>query len=439
MSHQRKFASGKWEGLALASMMGVASLIASTGACSGSGGSNATAQQGATGQVGSPTACQTFDILATLPPSPSEDPDVTAVNAFIDATEAAAILQAQNPGALDAYHQELLIGKAEIYDKTLSVNKNLACASCHYAAAGFTGGVSLFNQTIVAQPGSAAVTNAVAPAPDIRLGPRKPQTYAYAPFAPILHYNATQQSFYGGNFWDMRATGTHLDNPAAEQAEGPPVNPVEMGMPDTACVVYRLSQTQYRTLFETVWGVQSFAITWPADIETVCSTPGPAPASNPLPVTLSATDRGTSNVTYNNMVLSMASYEAGPEVSPFSSKFDQFLAGSAQLTAQEQNGWSLFQGKAKCNQCHLDGTASGTTGQFTPADVAPLFTDFTANNIGVPNNPCLPYLQESKPDQLGFVANPAGTGFVDLGVGEFLAGNGAAPNPNPTVWGPLAP
>ena len=30
-------------------------------------------------------------------------------------------------------------------------------------------------------------------------------------------------------------------NPAAEQAQGPPTNPVEMGLPDIACAVYRAS------------------------------------------------------------------------------------------------------------------------------------------------------------------------------------------------------
>ena len=56
----------------------------------------------------------------------------------------------------------------------------------------------------------------------------------------------------------------------------------------------------------------------------------------------------------------MAAYEASPDVSPFSSKFDYALANPTMkvLTAQEQAGWELFRGKAKCNTCHLDGTES---------------------------------------------------------------------------------
>ena len=37
----------------------------------------------------------------------------------------------------------------------------------------------------------------------------------------------------------------------------------------------------------------------------------------------------------------------------------------------------------------------------------PLFTDFTASNIGTPPNPRLPYYAEQQPDARGYVANPA--------------------------------
>jgi cytochrome c peroxidase len=293
----------------------------------------------------------------------------------------------------------------------------------------------VFNATIVAQPGAIAVPNAKPPAPNSRISARKPQSYGYAAFAPILHYNATQGDFYGGNFWDMRATGVRLSNPAAEQAQGPPVNPVEMANPDSACFVWKISQGQYRSLVETIWGTQSFAIDWPADIASVCAKPGPPPANDPYPVHLSETDRGTSNSTFDHITLSIASYEASSDVSPFSSKFDASLAGNAELTEEEQQGYRLFNGKGHCNQCHLSGTAVNG-GIRQPANVAPLFTDFTSNNIGLPRNLALPYYCESKPDQYGYVANPQGFAYTDLGVGAMLSGTN---NPNPQQWGPLAP
>lgn len=144
----------------------------------------------------------------------------------------------------------------------------------------------------------------------------------YAPFAPVLHYNKLQGDFVGGNFWDMRATGYRLQSPSAEQAQGPPTNPVEMGLPDSACLAYRISKARYRRIFEAVWGTDSFAIHWPANVERVCSIPAPPPANDHYPVHLNSQDRSRSNHVYDEFGLSIAAYELSPEVSPFTSKFD---------------------------------------------------------------------------------------------------------------------
>src|ERR1700704_3988160 len=275
---------------------------------------------------------QNVDIASLLPGGANQDPDVAAINSFIDNTESNLIQQVSSATALDQYQQITLLGKLAIYDKTLSPAKNIACATCHVANAGFTGGCSVLNATVVAQPGGVSVTNAVSPAPNSRLSGRKPQSYAYAAFAPILHYNATQGDFYGGNFWDMRATGVRLSNQAAEQA--------------SACFVWKIPQGPYRSLVETIWGSQSFAIKCPAAIASVCAKPAPPPQNDPYPVHLSAHDRGLSNSTYDHITLSIASYEASSDVSPFSSKFDAWLAGKAQLTPREKRGYELFNGNA---------------------------------------------------------------------------------------------
>jgi len=379
------------------------------------------------------------NIASKLPGGANEDPDVVIGGVFITLTESELLQQVEESASMDLYHKVTLLGKTEIYDTNLSPAKNIACATCHAPYTGFRGASSFFNATTAAQPGGTAITNATPPEPNYRLGPRNPQSYAYAPFAPILHYNATQASFYGGNFWDMRATGTQLTNPAAEQAEGPPLNPVEMANIDSACVVWKASQSSYAPLIVSIWGAQSFAITWPSNVATVCAKPGPASTTDPYPVHLSTVGRGISNSTFGHMTMAMATYESSSDVSAFSSKYDAYLAGNAQLTAQELNGYQLFNGKASCNQCHLSGTAVGTLNTQTAADVAPLFTDFTANNIGLPKNLALPYYCENKPDQYGYTANPLGLNFVDAGVGAFLNGTGAAPNPNPSQWKSLAP
>ena len=384
---------------------------------------------------------QNVNVLSLLPspagsaPNPTEDGDTQFLNAFINASESSLLLQVPNAPSLDLAHQVQLLGKLFIYDKTISPAENVACATCHAPYAGFTGGTSIFNATTVAQAGGTAITNATPPEPNVRFGPRKPQSYAYASFAPIFHYNTAVADFYGGNFWDMRATGIRLANPAAEQAQGPPVNPVEIGNPDSACVVWKVSQGGYASLVQLVGGAQSFAINWPSDVATVCAKPGPPPTSDPFPVHLSAKDRGTSNATFDHLTLAVASYESSPEVSPFSSKFDAYLAGNTTLSTSEQHGYELFNSTGKCNQCHVDGNAINSTG-LAAADVAPMFTDFTSANIGVPKNLALPYYCESKPDQFAYTPNPMGFEYLDLGVGAMLSGTN---NPNPLQWKALAP
>lgn len=368
-----------------------------------------------------------LDIACTLPGGAHEDADYRRIETEVHATEAAALAQAAS-GSLDPYQQMVLLGRLELYDENLSPRHTMACITCHVPETGFTSGVSLWNQTIVANPGAEAIANAPAGSPNYRIAPRKPQSYAYATFAPVLQYNASQQELRGGNFWDMRATGNRLQSPAAEQAEGPPTNPVEMALPDPACAVFRIAQGRYRGLFEKIWGAQSFAIRWPADSEQVCSRPGPPPANDPQPLHLSAADRTLASQTYDHMALAIAANEASPETNKFSSKYDAWLQGQYQFTPAEQRGYELFRGKGKCNTCHLDGTANraGALDRNEIADKAPLFTDFTAANLGLPKNLAMPYYRETHPDTWGFIANPLGFSFVDLGVGGFLRspGNG---------------
>src|SRR5260370_35982990 len=143
------------------------------------------------------------------------------------------------------------------------------------------------------------------------------------------------------------------------------------------------------------WGPQGFAVAWRGDVAEVCDRPGPPNAGEPMPVRLSPLDRGRVGTTFDQMAQSIAGYEASAEVTSFTSKFDAVLAKKAQFTPQEQEGYGLFRGKGRCNECHRDGGPGED----------PLFTDFTASNIGTPANPRLPYYGEDRPDPLGYVAN----------------------------------
>ena len=181
---------------------------------------------------------------------------------------------------------------------------------------------------------------------------------------------------------------------------------------------------------------------FPANTAQLCKTPAGA-VSPPAPtIALSPTDRTHAQQAYDEFGQAIAAYEIGSEVSSFTSKFDAFLAGTATLTAAEMSGYNLFRGKANCNTCHLDGRsntqAAGETDNGMATNAAPMFTDFTYNNIGLPMNLALPWYSENHPDQFGFTANPAGVAFIDLGVGLFLDSYYGSPPPD-LDWVPLTP
>ena len=338
------------------------------------------------------------------------------------------------------------LGELMNYDKNISPGKNTACASCHMPYVAFSGPIPSVNLTMVAYPGTVR----------FRAGKRTAQRYPYAPFFPVLQFNEVQASFFGGNFWDSRATGYLLRNPDAEQAQHPPVDTQEMGNPDTACIVYKLSLAEYRPLFEQLYGEGSLDIKWPHDVEQICATPGGAAVfgTDTTPLKLKPEDRLKANEAYNHWGQALDAYEQSVQVSAFSSKFDAFLANNYTMTPDESAGYDLFRGKAGCNTCHVDGrgstqtpgtgsgsTPSTTTGTDTSfaATVNPLFTCFGSANLGLPLNPRNAFYYQTTPDPFGFTANPLGFGYRDLGLGTFLrSGFGSGPNPNAN-WIQFAP
>jgi cytochrome c peroxidase len=341
---------------------------------------------------------------------------------------------AGNPPILQntGYEAQRILGGLLQYDLHISPFQNTACASCHMPYAAYSGPIPSVNLTMIAYPGSLRY----------RAAKRTAQRYTYSHTFPDLNYNTTQAAFFGGNFWDSRATGYKLQAPDAEQAQFPPVDPLEMGFPDTACIAYRISSASYLPLFMTVWG-DSFNINWPSNTASICATPNGAAIfnGNTQPILLSADDRTKATNIYDHWGQSLSFLERSTDVSPFTSKFDAYLAGKYTLTATEMAGYKLFDGKGNCNSCHLDGrstapspTAPAAEDSGTAAATAPVFTCFGSANLGLPKNPRVALLYETTPDSYGFTPNPEGYIYTDLGLGTFLrSGYGSAPNPN-SAW-----
>jgi cytochrome c peroxidase len=264
------------------------------------------------------------------------------------------------------------LGKQLFFDK-ISSPKSMACAECHAPSVGFTGPNPGINQ-------HGAVYRGAVPQ---RFGNRKPPSSAYAPYSPIFHYDEESGLFVGGNFWDGRATGDLLGNPAADQALGPFLNPVEQNNPSKLAVLQQIKKSSYAGMWTTVWGE-------PLQLDT------------PQQIDLN----------YDRVGLALAAYEGSSEVSPFSSKYDAYLAGAAQLTPKERWGLELFNGKGHCANCHPS--------EPGPAGKPPLFTDFTYDNLGVPKNPENPFYRMDRVYVNGQPINPAGAAWVDPGLGGFL-------------------
>jgi len=296
------------------------------------------------------------------------------------------------------------LGKAIFFDEALSANGNQSCTTCHGPGVGYTGPDSQVNASTVVYPGSI----------DNRFGNRKPPAAAYAGDSPILHQDSSG-AWFGGMFWDGRATGATLGDPLAEQAQGPFLNPLEQAIPDAETLCRFVAGSGYAGLFEQVWGAGSLN----------CET----------------------NVAgvYVMIARSVAAYERSTEVNPFSSKFDRFWdraraagkdvtkircgtggggmgcpgGGSSPyrwtvyrnlgLTDAELQGLAVFNDKAGCSSCHS--LKPGSAGY-------PLFTDFGYDNIGMPKNPDNPFYD--MPEEW----NPDGENWVDFGLGGYLESAG---------------
>jgi len=333
-------------------------------------------------------------IIVMLPAIASANP--AQRRAIIEAVEEAEAKPVERlvPGR-DGLSGRATLGKSVFFDADLSSRGNQSCAFCHTPETGFTSPREDFNMT-------GSVVEGSIPG---RFGNAKPPTITYMSAAPVLHHRIEdgETLFVGGAFWNGRATGKKLGTPVADQALQPFLNPLEMALPDAACVVRRVCSPQdpstYPVRLTDLWGEDVCRITYPADIDARCADP-----SARIPLDEETRDRVED--TFSKVGLAVAAYEASSEINPFSSKFDMVLAGKAAFTEIENRGYELFKGKGLCANCHV--LDAGPRGE------PPLLTDFTYDNLGVPRNPDNPFYK-------AYAAfNPDGKSWVDAGLGATL-------------------
>lgn len=106
-----------------------------------------------------------------------------------------------------------ILGEKLFFDQNLSTPPGQACAACHSPEVGWTGPDEQVNKS-----GGGVYPGAI----HARFGNRKPNSAAYASLSPLFHAQQKKGNvqFVGGNFWDGRATGYKLGNPAATRRKG---------------------------------------------------------------------------------------------------------------------------------------------------------------------------------------------------------------------------
>ena len=231
------------------------------------------------------------------------------------------------PAALDEAALAAL-GERLFSEPALSRNATQSCATCHDPGHAFT------------DPREGKAGRAVSVGDDGQShGDRNTPTLTYAAFSPAFH-RAEDGKYKGGQFWDGRA------DDLIDQAGQPMLNPVEMAMPDKQTVAARLgADVGYRAAFESLFG----------------------------PGILDDPERA-----FDAAAQALAAWQSTPAFSTFDSKYDRFLRGEEDLTAQEEFGRTVFI-TWNCRLCHMQ-RKQGISEQET-------FTNFEYHNIGVPVNP----------------------------------------------------
>ena len=272
---------------------------------------------------------------------------------------AASLAQSAAQPAIETIEK---LGRALFGDRNLSFNRRQSCVSCHSPDLAFTDPKEL-----------GKIEGAVSVGADGHsFGDRNSPSVAYASFTPEFRVSTNGEPM-GGFFWDGRARTLE------EQAGGPPLNPVEMGMPDKQSVVERIKEN-------------------PRMVEAFRALFGPTVLDN--------TDEA-----FKAMTKAIAVHERTAFFSPFDSKYDRSLRGEEALTVEETLGRDLFfsPGRSSCGACHLSG-GDAVSGKE-------VFTGFKYANIGTPANRNVRALNGSKPGFVdsGLASNPAATGAAHEG------------------------
>jgi cytochrome c peroxidase len=234
------------------------------------------------------------------------------------------------------------IGRSLFFDPALSASGKLSCASCHDPAHAYGP-----PNALAVQPGGKDMHQmGLRAVPSLRYMQATPQFTEHYFESDDEGDASIDNGPTGGLTWDGRV------DRGRDQARLPLLSPFEMANEGPGAVVASVRNAAYAGKLRQVFGAAVFADTEKA---------------------------------FDAILQAFEAYEQDyVEFYPFSSKYDDYLAGKAKLTAQEARGLALFNDptKGNCAHCHL--SSPGVDG--TP----PAFTDHGLAALGVPRNRDIP-------------------------------------------------
>jgi cytochrome c peroxidase len=254
------------------------------------------------------------------------------------------------------------LGRQVFFDTRLSEPAGTSCASCHDPKQGFAG-----------NHGS-RIGVALGSRPDL-VGKRNVPSALYAAYIPPLFFyqddDAPAPTPFGGLFTDGRV------DTVAELARHPLLDPLEMHNRSEADIARKLRTAPYADGFRRAFGPDVFATT----------------ASS-----LAA------------LGVAMDAFLQSREMSPFSSRYDAWVQGRAQLSPQELRGLKLFKDpdRGNCASCHKFNETSSNPARS-------LFTDFGYDAIAVPRNRAIPANRDPRHFDEGLCATGRAKGWPDSG------------------------
>ncbi|MBY4833926.1 cytochrome-c peroxidase [Burkholderia dolosa] len=288
--------------------------------------------------------------------SAASAPRATNVSAAAPAAASAIVVAADRPQTraqvYEGVRRMTALGKQLFFDPSLSGSGKLACASCHSPAHAFGPPNALavqFGGDDMKRSGFRAV-------PSLKYLQGVPQFTEHFHDSDDEGDESVDAGPTGGLTWDGRV------DTGAQQARIPLTSPFEMNS-SPAKVARAVRAARYADEFRAVFG------------------------ANVL---------DDDAATFAAVLRALETFEQTPELfSPYTSKYDAYLAGRAQLTPAELHGLQLFndEKKGNCASCHISQRALDGT--------PPQFSDFGLIAIAVPRNRTLPVNRDPRFYDLG--------------------------------------